>query len=81
MPGTDPTVPSDWLARAELDFEAAEILLTQAGPLAMVAFHIQQAIEKYLKGFLIHTGWRLRRVHDLEVLIQQALEMSILHRF
>jgi HEPN domain-containing protein len=62
MPGTDPTVPSDWLARGDLDFEAAEILLTQAGPLSMVAFHILRAIEKYLKGFLIHTGWHLRSI-------------------
>ncbi len=48
-------------------------MLAQSGPLAVVAFHLQQAIEKYLKGFLLSTGWSLRRIHDLEVLLQQAI--------
>jgi HEPN domain-containing protein len=26
------------------------------GPLPAIAFHLQQAIEKYLKGYLIATG-------------------------
>ena len=37
------------------------------------SFHLQQAVEKYLKGFLLSTGWPLRRIHDLEVLIQEAI--------
>ncbi|MBN1250205.1 MAG: HEPN domain-containing protein [Anaerolineae bacterium] len=54
--------------------EAASILLEQGGPLAIAAFHIQQAIEKYLKGYLLNTGWQLRRIHDLETLAQQAAQ-------
>ncbi len=50
------------------------MLLAQGGLLPVVAFHLQQAIEKYLKGFLLSTGWSLRRIHDLEVLIQEAIE-------
>lgn len=73
MPALDAAIPGDWFAQADLDIEAAEILLVQSGPLAMVAFHIQQTLEKYLKGYLLSTGWPLRRIHDLETLIQEAI--------
>ncbi len=29
-------------------------------------------IEKYLKGYLLSTGWSLRRIHDLEELLRTA---------
>ena len=38
------------------------------------AFHLQQALEKYLKGYLIGKGWKLERVHDLEDLIDHAVD-------
>ena len=69
----DSIIPAEWFAQGDLDVQAAEILLAQNGPLAVVAFHLQQAIEKYLKGFLLSTGWSLRRIHDLEILLQQAI--------
>ena len=73
MPATESTLPADWFAQGDLDIQAAEILLTQDGPLPVIAFHLQQAAEKYLKGFLLSTGWSLRRIHDLEVLIREAI--------
>lgn len=73
MTGTESPLPADWFAQGDLDVQAAEILLAQGGPLPIIAFHLQQAIEKYLKGFLLSTGWPLRRIHDLEVLIQEAI--------
>jgi len=73
MLGTESTLPADWFAQGDLDVQAAEILLAQGGPLPIIAFHLQQAVEKYLKGFLLSTGWPLRRFHDLEVLIQEAI--------
>ncbi len=41
--------------------------------MADAAFRLQQAIEKCLKGFLLSRGWRLQRIHDLEVLLDEAL--------
>jgi HEPN domain-containing protein len=72
MPGPESTLPTDWFAQGDLDLHAAEVLLSQDGPLSIAAFHLQQAIEKYLKGYLLSTGWFLRRIHDLEILIQEA---------
>jgi HEPN domain-containing protein len=69
----DSTLPAEWFAQGDLDVQAAEILLSQNGPLAIVAFHLQQTIEKYLKGYLLSTGWPLRRIHDLETLLREAI--------
>ncbi len=74
MPEAEARLPADWYARGDMDIRAADILLAQDGPLPVIAFHIQQAIEKYLKGFLISTGWPLRRIHDLEILVRDAID-------
>jgi HEPN domain-containing protein len=68
----DARVPHAWFSQGDLDLEAAELLLAQDGPPAIAAFHIQQTIEKYLKGYLLFVGQPLRRIHDLEVLVQEA---------
>jgi HEPN domain-containing protein len=72
MPIPDSLIPSEWFAKAKEDLRAAEILLTHDGPLGIVAFLVQQSVEKYLKGYLLSTGWSFERVHDLETLIGEA---------
>jgi len=74
MPRTDSALPGEWFAHGDLDIRTAEILIAQDGPLSIVGFHLQQAIEKYLKGFLLSAGHPLRRVHDLEALLQEAID-------
>ncbi len=74
MPAAEASLPQDWFQLGAQDIQAAAILLAQEGPLPVVAFHLQQAAEKYLKGYLLSTGWPLRRIHDLEVLIGEATE-------
>jgi HEPN domain-containing protein len=72
MPVPDSLIPAEWFAKADEDIRAAELLLAHDGPLGIVAFLVQQATEKYLKGYLLSTGWSLERVHDLETLIEDA---------
>ena len=36
-------------------------------------FNIQQAIEKYLKGYMLSQGWELRRIHNLDTLLNEAI--------
>jgi HEPN domain-containing protein len=60
------------LAKAKEDIQAAELLLAHDGPLGVVAFLIQQAVEKHLKGYLLSAGWPFKRIHDLEALIEEA---------
>ena len=40
------------------------------------AFHLQQTVEKYLKGYLLSRGWPLKRVHDLEYLLDEAIKFQ-----
>jgi len=56
----------DWIALADKDLYAAEIMLKENYSLTnIVTFHCQQAIEKYLKAFIIENDIPLIRTHDL----------------
>jgi len=68
----------DWKGRG--DFKAAKILFKKVENFDVVLFHLQQAVEKYIKGFLVYNGWKLKRIHDLEVLIQDAIVFDQLFR-
>lgn len=63
---------NEWFEYAERDLESARILLTHKGLEDVVATHIQQAVEKYLKGYLIYRGWELIKTHDIEHLLNEA---------
>ena len=39
-----------------------------------IAFHCQQSVEKYLKGYVFYLGLPIRRTHDLIFLIEQIDE-------
>jgi HEPN domain-containing protein len=58
-----------WLAKADSDLASARVLAVQVGPFDTACFHAQQAIEKYLKGFLAFRGERFPFTHDLEELV------------
>ena len=74
MRDPEPSLSAEWFVLGDQDLAAARILLTEDGPLPVVAFHLQQTIEKYLKGYLLTRGWELRRIHDLEILLQEAIQ-------
>lgn len=61
----------DWLTRADSDLAVAERLLGEQGPFCnAVAFHCQQAAEKYLKAVL--TLWQIEfpKTHVIAVLLK-----------
>ncbi len=39
--------------------------------------HIQQALEKYIKAFLIKNGWSLKRTHDLVTLAAETSKYGL----
>jgi HEPN domain-containing protein len=61
------TSTREWVAKAEEDFLAASALnLRRKKPLwNVVAFHAQQAVEKYLKARLEEAGHGVPKTHDL----------------
>jgi HEPN domain-containing protein len=66
-----------WLTRAATDLRAAEHALTAQPPLgADSAFHCQQAAEKAMKAFLTWHNMPFRRVHSLEEIGEQCLQIE-----
>lgn len=64
--------PQDWFRVGDKELMRAQNLLNLED-LEGAGFNIQQAVEKYLKGYLLSQEWQLRRIHDLEVLLNEAL--------
>ena len=64
--------PADWLRIAERDWDRVSRLLTD-GDFSLAGFCLQQAIEKFLKAFLIYHGWELRFIHNLDALLDDAV--------
>jgi HEPN domain-containing protein len=63
----------EWVKTAEEDLQTIQaVLILQDVPWRVVAYHAQQAAEKYLKAFLISRGWRLKKTHDLVELNAEA---------
>jgi len=72
MPREESLYPTDWLRIAEKDLGRTGHLLSMQDPEA-AGFYLQQAVEKFLKAFLLSKGWKLERIHDLEALLNAAL--------
>ncbi len=56
---------SGWVFFAEKDVLAASSLIDIASLTGEVAFHCQQAIEKYFKAYLVEHDKQIRKIHDL----------------
>ncbi|MEK7449773.1 MAG: HEPN domain-containing protein [Planctomycetota bacterium] len=69
----------NWLIKANNDIKTAEHELSL--PLEetitdTVCFHCQQAVEKYLKAFLIYHKIEIGRTHNIEYLLNQCALMD-----
>jgi HEPN domain-containing protein len=59
-----------WLAKAEVDYRTAQRLAGDAEPIReSVAFHCQQAVEKFLKAVLVRHQIEFPKTHNLEQLL------------
>lgn len=72
MPREESRYPEDWLRIADKDLGRVERALDDGDP-ELAGFCLQQAAEKFLKAFLLTRGWKLRRIHDLEALLDDAV--------
>lgn len=71
MAASESGYPREWRRKASEDLRRVEARLRE-GDIEDAAFHLQQALEKFLKGFLLSRGWRLKKIHDLEMLLDDA---------
>jgi HEPN domain-containing protein len=77
----DSVYPRDWLRIAEKDLKRVKNLMEANDPEA-AGFYLEQTVEKFLKAYLLSNGWKLKKIHDLEILINDSLKFaSELERF
>ena len=67
----DSPYAEDWLKIARRDWHRIHVLLND-GDADGAGFFLQQATEKYLKAFLLTYEWKLKKVHTLQSLLDEA---------
>lgn len=66
-----------WIRKADGDLKVAEReLKAQDSVLDAVCFHLQQAVEKYLKAFLINSLKEVKKTHNLEFLLEKCIQQD-----
>ena len=65
-----------WVHKAEIDYSAAERLLEDEPLREAIAFHCQQAVEKYIKAFLVRHEVDFPKTHDIEHLLEILAETA-----
>jgi HEPN domain-containing protein len=68
------TLVESWKRRSCQDFKAAELLGNDDGLRETTLFHLQQAVEKALKAYLIWCEVDFPHTHDLELLLDIAID-------
>ena len=76
MKRKESSYPKDWMRIGEKELKRARNLLG-LGDLEGAGFNLQQALEKYFKAYLLSRGWKLRRIHDLETLLNEAVVYDV----
>jgi len=66
----------EWFERGRHDIETAQLIYVQRGHTDSIAYHIQQAIERFLKGYLVLHGKRPPWIHELDTLLHQAAALD-----
>lgn len=67
----DSPYAEDWLKVARRDWHRLHVLLND-GDADGAGFFLQQTMEKYRKAFLLRHGWKLKKVHTLQSLLDEA---------
>jgi HEPN domain-containing protein len=67
----------EWLEVADNDFHAVNILNKDVRkPREIICYHCAQAVEKYLKGFLVYHDIIPKKTHDLVLLNDICFEID-----
>ncbi len=72
---------NNWLFRENEDIEVIESLikLDIAKYSSTICFHAQQAVEKYLKAFLVFSDIDFQKTHDLDFLLCECQKVDNIH--
>ena len=70
-PRQESLYPGDWRAVARQDWHRIHVMLAD-GDADGAGLFLQQALEKFLKAYLLARGWKLKKVHTLQSLLDEA---------
>lgn len=72
------TIVGQWLAKGDNDLNTAEYGLTAAEPITdTICFHCQQAVEKYLKMYLVSKGNEPIITHNISILVAKCIQYDL----
>ena len=66
--------PADWFYLAADRLKVADVVWKSEGTTPSGLELLQEAAERYLKGYLLAQGWKLEKTHDLSLLLAQAIK-------
>jgi HEPN domain-containing protein len=69
------SVADQWVQIARKDWRRAERNLKHRDSEA-AGFFLQQSLEKYFKAFLLKHSWKLRKIHELDALLDEAAKFQ-----
>lgn len=70
---TDEKNPQDWLFLARERLKAADALFLALGATYSGVELLQEAVERFLKAYLISKGWELQKIHNLSTLLDFSI--------
>ena len=71
MSESDSDIVNTWIGKADHDLGSAKLIFLHIPDyFDTIAFHCQQAVEKYIKASLINLGIEFQRSHDLPYLLE-----------
>ncbi len=65
----------EWIKIARKDWKRMKRSL-RADDAEASGFFLQQSLEKYLKAFILNYGWKLRKIHELDALLDDAAKCN-----
>lgn len=66
----------EWFNKGNDDLKYAIFGLKNNGPYSLGCFHCHQAVEKYLKGYLVYRQKEFEKIHDIVELLRMCSEMN-----
>ncbi len=71
-------VVKNWILKANNDFKTGkDEMATEEPATDTICFHMQQYVEKYLKGYLVFHKVDFRKTHDIAELIELCKKVSV----
>lgn len=67
-----------WLIKGDHDIKIGRDESTTVNPATdAICFHMQQCVEKYLKGFLVFHGKEIERTHNISRILQECMAQDV----